>query len=113
MSLVPKRLSSNDREVVMSSTPSQISAKPFKVLDLHGLSQMCSEYRLTGEMRRTRFVCISDTHGQTPRLPKGDVLIHAGDLSNQGGFKELKKTVEWLEKAASDFEEVIVIAGSG
>ena len=38
--------------------------------------------------RRTRFVCISDTHNQTLRLPKGDVLIHAGDLTNQGSFSE-------------------------
>lgn len=74
---------------------------------------MGTEYRLTSEMRRTRFVCISDTHGQTPKLPKGDVLIHAGDLSNQGGHTELKKSVDWLEKAAAAFEEVIVVAGCG
>ena len=30
--------------------------------------------------RKTRIVCISDTHNQTPKLPQGDVLIHAGDL---------------------------------
>jgi predicted phosphodiesterase len=42
-------------------------------------------------------------------LPKGDVLIHAGDLTNQGSYSELKKTVEWLEKA--DFEAKIVVAG--
>ncbi|KAJ0108067.1 hypothetical protein J7T55_007186 [Diaporthe amygdali] len=60
--------------------------------------------------RRTRFVCISDTHNQTVKLPKGDVLIHAGDLTNQGSFSELSKTVQWLEKA--DFEAKIVIAGN-
>ena len=59
---------------------------------------------------KTRIVCISDTHNQTPKLPKGDVLIHAGDLTNQGSFSELKKTVEWLEKA--DFDAKIVIAGT-
>ncbi|ORY14858.1 Metallo-dependent phosphatase-like protein [Clohesyomyces aquaticus] len=61
-------------------------------------------------LRRTRIVCISDTHNQTPKLPKGDVLIHAGDLTNQGSYTELKKTVEWLEKA--EFEAKIVIAGN-
>lgn len=60
--------------------------------------------------RRVRFVCISDTHNQTLRLPKGDVLIHAGDLTNQGSFSELSKTVQWLEKA--DFEAKIVVAGN-
>lgn len=61
-------------------------------------------------MRKTRFVCISDTHNQTPKLPQGDVLIHAGDLSNQGSISELRKTVAWLEKA--EFEVKIVVAGN-
>ncbi|KAI0160033.1 Metallo-dependent phosphatase [Hypoxylon sp. FL1284] len=60
--------------------------------------------------RRTRFVCISDTHNCTVKLPKGDVLIHCGDLTNQGGFSELSKQVSWLEKA--DFECKLVIAGN-
>lgn len=60
--------------------------------------------------RRVRFVCISDTHNQTLRLPKGDVLIHAGDLTNQGSFSELSKTVHWLEK--TDFEAKIIVAGN-
>ncbi|KAL3425193.1 calcineurin-like phosphoesterase [Phlyctema vagabunda] len=64
--------------------------------------------------RRTRFVLLSDTHNATPngafKLPKGDVLIHAGDLTNQGSYKELKKTVEWIEKA--EFEIKILIAGN-
>ena len=64
--------------------------------------------------RRTRIVCISDTHNGSPndgqfKLPKGDVLIHAGDLTNQGTFAELQKTVDWIEKA--DFDVKIVIAG--
>ncbi|KIW01208.1 hypothetical protein, variant [Verruconis gallopava] len=62
------------------------------------------------QRRRTRIVCISDTHNQTPQLPKGDVLVHAGDLTNQGSFSELKKTVAWLEKA--DFEIKIVVGGN-
>lgn len=61
-------------------------------------------------LRKTRIVCISDTHNQTPKLPKGDVLIHAGDLTNQGSYSELKKIVDWLEK--TEFEAIIVIAGT-
>lgn len=61
--------------------------------------------------RRTRFVCISDTHHLAGafKLPKGDVLIHAGDLTNQGSFKELEKTLKWIEQ--SDFEAKIIVAG--
>jgi len=39
--------------------------------------------------RRTRIVCISDTHNCQVKLPKGDVLIHAGDLTNQGNHAEV------------------------
>lgn len=60
--------------------------------------------------RKTRIVCISDTHNQTPKLPAGDVLIHAGDLTNQGSYAELKRTVEWLER--QEFEAKIVVAGT-
>lgn len=65
---------------------------------------------LRPQTRKTRIVCISDTHCQMPRLPPGDVLIHAGDLTNQGSYSELKKAVEKLEKA--DFEAKIVVAGA-
>ncbi|XP_014560712.1 hypothetical protein COCVIDRAFT_34373 [Bipolaris victoriae FI3] len=61
-------------------------------------------------MRKTRIVCVSDTHNQTPKLPCGDVLIHAGDLTNQGSYSELKKAVEWIER--QDFEAKIVVAGN-
>ena len=63
--------------------------------------------------QKVRFVCISDTHNHSPgegfTLPKGDVLVHAGDLTNQGSFEELKKAVDWLQKA--DFRVKIVVAG--
>ncbi len=66
------------------------------------------------EFRTTRFVCVSDTHNTSPadggfKLPKGDVLIHAGDLTKQGTYAELQKTLDWIEKA--DFEVKIVVAG--
>lgn len=64
--------------------------------------------------RKTRFVCVSDTHGYTPtsagfKLPAGDVLIHAGDLTNKGSMSELRRTMEWIAEA--DFEVKIVVAG--
>lgn len=62
------------------------------------------------ETRKTRFVCISDTHNSTFKLPAGDVLVHAGDLTKQGTLGELRKTIEWIEK--SNFEIKILVAGT-
>ena len=65
-------------------------------------------------MVKTRFVCVSDTHGYGTReaafrLPKGDVLIHAGDITNKGTVEEFRKSAQWIREA--DFEVKIVIAG--
>ena len=58
-------------------------------------------------------MCISDTHNHGPgdgyKLPKGDILIHAGDLTSQGSYHELQKAAAWLAKA--DFAVKIVVAG--
>ncbi|KAH8815944.1 metallophosphoesterase domain-containing protein [Xylogone sp. PMI_703] len=62
---------------------------------------------------KVRVVCLSDTHNAVPgsfKLPKGDVLIHAGDLTNQGSLSELQKAVRWIE--AADFQVKIVVAGN-
>ncbi|KAF1834436.1 Metallo-dependent phosphatase [Decorospora gaudefroyi] len=66
--------------------------------------------KMSSKRRKTRIVCISDTHNQTPKLPRGDVLIHAGDLTNQGSYSELQKSVRWLE--GQGFEAKIVVAGN-
>jgi hypothetical protein len=60
--------------------------------------------------RKTRIVCVSDTHNQTPALPKGDILIHAGDMTNQGTHAELERQTRWLANA--DFAAKIVVAGN-
>ncbi|QIW96111.1 hypothetical protein AMS68_001629 [Peltaster fructicola] len=63
---------------------------------------------------KVRVVCISDTHGHSTgegfKLPAGDVLVVAGDLTNQGSLHELKKAAHWLEQA--DFEHKIITAGN-
>ncbi|KAK5173921.1 uncharacterized protein LTR77_002602 [Saxophila tyrrhenica] len=68
---------------------------------------------MTSKPNRVRIVCISDTHDKAPgegyTLPAGDVLVHAGDLTNEGTYNELKRAAEWLEKA--DFAVKIVVAG--
>ncbi|KAI8891097.1 Metallo-dependent phosphatase [Backusella circina FSU 941] len=51
----------------------------------------------TKEDGTTRFVCISDTHGKIDiAVPKGDVLLHAGDLARRDSLKEYENTFKWL-----------------
>lgn len=45
---------------------------------------------------KIRIVCISDTHNTRPELPHGDVLIHAGDLTENGSFDEVQTELRWL-----------------
>ncbi|KAF2865991.1 Metallo-dependent phosphatase-like protein [Massariosphaeria phaeospora] len=58
-----------------------------------------------------RIVCISDTHTLIPAdVPAGDVLIHAGDLSNAGSVADIQAQVDWL--ASLPHKEVVVISGN-
>lgn len=54
-------------------------------------------------------VCVSDTHNSQPELPDGDLLIHAGDMTQSGSLQELQVTVDWLK--AQPHPTKIVIAG--
>ena len=55
-------------------------------------------------------VCISDTHTTRPTLPDGDLLLHAGDLSQTGSFQEIQDQLDWLH--AQPHKYMIVIAGN-
>ena len=57
-----------------------------------------------------RIVCISDTHTHTPSLPLGDLLIHAGDLTNQGTVSEIQAQIDWL--VSLPYGHVVFIAGN-
>ena len=58
-----------------------------------------------------RIVCISDTHNTKPSdLPEGDILVHAGDLSQFGTFTEIQAQLSWL--ASQPHPHKIVIAGN-
>ncbi|KAG7095992.1 hypothetical protein E1B28_006675 [Marasmius oreades] len=59
----------------------------------------------------TRFVCISDTHSNIYTFPKGDVLLHAGDLSSWGEVEQLKQTVDWIA-SLEGFQVKILIGGN-
>ncbi|KAH8197117.1 hypothetical protein TruAng_008722 [Truncatella angustata] len=44
-----------------------------------------------------RIVCLSDTHdGIVDPVPEGDLLIHAGDLTNSGTATAIQKQIDWL-----------------
>ena len=59
----------------------------------------------------TRFVLMSDTHGQTFDVPDGDVLIHAGGLTRSGrDIESLRRTVDWI--ADLPHRQKIIIAGN-
>ena len=59
-----------------------------------------------------KIVAISDTHGKHKNLtlPKGDVLIHAGDVSSLGKESEIKDFLNWFSKTAFTYK--ILIAGN-
>lgn len=60
---------------------------------------------------RIRLVCISDTHTQKPTwIPSGDVLIHAGDLTNLGTVREIQAQIDWLSSLPHPHK--LVIAGN-
>lgn len=44
-----------------------------------------------------RLICISDTHNQKIEIPNGDVLIHAGDATNDGTIEELRAFSNWFK----------------
>jgi hypothetical protein len=54
-------------------------------------------------------VCVSDTHNLQPQLPDGDLLLHAGDLTEAGTFKELQEQLDWLNN--QPHRHKVVIAG--
>jgi Icc-related predicted phosphoesterase len=59
-----------------------------------------------------KLVLIADTHGhhRNLKLPKGDVLIHAGDVSYRGEALEVKDFLAWFAK--QNFEFKIFISGN-
>ncbi|CAA7263429.1 unnamed protein product [Cyclocybe aegerita] len=63
-----------------------------------------------GEGYWTRFVCVSDTHSRSFSVPDGDVLLHAGDLTNTGTVSDFEKTVNWLAELPHKIK--IIIAGN-
>jgi Icc-related predicted phosphoesterase len=61
-----------------------------------------------------KIVCISDIHGQhknmSHKMPEGDILCVAGDISNVGRREQIESFGAWLKKLP--YEKKIVCAGN-
>ena len=57
-----------------------------------------------------KLVIISDTHCTQPAVPDGDVLIHCGDHTYRGTYREAMPAFEWLNNLPHRHK--IVIAGN-
>ncbi len=60
--------------------------------------------------KATKVVCISDTHNTQPSIPHGDLLIHAGDLTQSGSSEEIQAALTWLQSLSHPHK--IGIAGN-
>lgn len=59
---------------------------------------------------KIKVVCISDTHCLNPEVPGGDLLLHAGDMTNNGSFDEIQALLNWLNTLPHKHK--VVIAGN-
>ena len=59
-----------------------------------------------------KIVCISDTHSlhRHIKIPDGDLLIHAGDVSSRGDMSEIEDFNEWLGTLPHPHK--VIIAGN-
>ncbi len=59
-----------------------------------------------------KLVCISDTHGRhrDVKLPEGDILIHAGDVSVHGEIETFDNFNRWIKDLPFDY--VLFTAGN-
>lgn len=57
--------------------------------------------------RPVAIVCISDTHNAQIGVPDGDILIHAGDLTQSGSLQELQSALAWLRSMPHPTKAVI------
>ena len=64
-----------------------------------GLAQLLYNARTVAprlHVNPVKVVCISDTHNAKPEIPDGDLLLHAGDLTQSGRLQEVSEVLDWL-----------------
>lgn len=60
--------------------------------------------------RIVKVVALADTHGAEPKVPDGDVLVHAGDLTTLGREDQVERAAEWL--GGLPHRSKLVVAGN-
>ncbi|KAF4552083.1 putative calcineurin-like phosphoesterase 1 [Elsinoe fawcettii] len=78
-----------------------------KIYDWH---QLHRPNLVTEHQAPLSIVCISDTHNGQLELPAGDLLIHAGDLTQKGTTEELQAQLDWIN--GQTHQHKVVIAGN-
>lgn len=69
--------------------------------------------RILGLTEKIKIVCISDTHGNNiynMNIPDGDILIHTGDMTKFGSYKEICDFNYQISKLPHKYK--IVVAGN-
>ncbi|KAI0976278.1 Metallo-dependent phosphatase [Xylaria arbuscula] len=82
----------------------------FIVRKLYSWCRLKKDKDIPDAERQVSVVCISDTHNSQCPIPTGDILIHAGDLTQSGSFEELRATISWLNQQPHQYK--FVIAGN-
>jgi len=91
----------------------QFFASPLLFLARHLYNAQSTYQPPPSNIDPIRIVCISDTHnvhGSLPPLPAGDLLIHAGDLSQSGSLQEVNAALDWM--SVQPHPHKIFIAGN-
>ncbi|KAI1468698.1 Metallo-dependent phosphatase [Daldinia caldariorum] len=58
--------------------------------------------------RPINIVCLSDTHESiVQHVPDGDLLIHCGDLVNDGRASSIQKQIDWLDSLPHRYKVVV------
>jgi Icc-related predicted phosphoesterase len=85
-------------------------ASPLKYLarSLYKLQQQ--EHNIKQTSDAINVVCISDTHNTQPEVPYGDLLVHAGDLTQSGSLEEVQRALTWLRSLSHPHK--VIIAGN-
>lgn len=103
---------SPDDEFEPTPLPALFFHAPVKLL-LHQLYHLLTRLRSTPRPSQPpiRVVCISDTHNHIlDDVPAGDLLIHAGDMTNGGSVAEIQAQIDWL--SSLPHREIVVISGN-
>lgn len=80
------------------------------LLKTHRVNSSSALPTATAKTSSVRIVCISDTHNKQPTVPLGDILIHAGDLTENGSFEEVQNGLTWLSSQPHKYK--IFVAGN-